>query len=251
MIQVNLRGKVALVTGAGRGIGAAIAQRLATSGATVIVSDVGSPDAANETVARIEAAGGTARAVLADVTDAQAVETLFADLLEQHGQLDILVNNAGVAKDALLATMRDADWRKVLDVNLDGTMRCMRQALRIMMRARSGTIVNLGSIQASRGGRGQANYAAAKAGVVALTRAAALEVADRGVRINAVMPGFIATDMTAVIQRRAGDEVLARIPAGRFGTPDDVAGVVLFLCSDDAAYITGQALTIDGGLSSV
>lgn len=251
MMQVDLQEQVALVTGAGRGIGAAIARRLAANGATVIVSDVGSPDAADETVAAIVAAGGTARAVLADVADPAAVDALFADVLEQNGRLDILVNNAGVAKDALLATMRDIDWRKVFDVNVDGTMRCMRLALRTMMRARSGSIVNLGSIQALRGGRGQANYAAAKAAVVALTRAAALEVADRGVRINAVMPGFIATDMTAVIQRRAGEEVLAHIPAKRFGTPEDVAGLVLFLCSEDASYITGQALTVDGGLSSV
>jgi 3-oxoacyl-[acyl-carrier protein] reductase len=249
MIREQLGGKVALVTGAARGIGAAIARRLAANGAFVLVSDRNLDDGASALAAAIQADGGQAEALQADVTDTAATEALFKDLLQRHGRLDVLVNNAGITKDALLVSMRERDWQSVLDVNLTGVQRCMRLALRPMMQARSGCIVNLGSIQALRGGRGQANYAAAKAGVAALTRAAALEVADRGVRINAVMPGFIDTDMTAMIKRRAGDEVLARIPAGRFGTPEDVAGLVLFLCSEDAAYITGQALTIDGGMS--
>ncbi len=250
MTREDLAGKIAVVTGAARGIGAAIAQRLAAAGATVVVNYRGSEEAALAVVAAIEAAGGKAEALQADVSDAAATEALFKDVLARHGGLDLLVNNAGVAKDGLLVTMRDRDWQRVLDVNLTGLQRCTRLALHHMMQKRSGVIVNLSSIQALRGGRGQANYAAAKAGVVALSRAAALEVADRGVRVNAVLPGFIETDMTAMIQRRAGDEVLARIPAGRFGTPDDVAGLVLFLCSDDAAYITGQALTVDGGMSA-
>ncbi|MDJ0521574.1 MAG: 3-oxoacyl-ACP reductase FabG [Planctomycetota bacterium] len=249
MIRTHLEDQVALVTGGARGIGAAIASRLAAGGAHVIVNYRGSEDDANAVVTAIHAAGGSAEALQADVADAQATETLFRGVFSEHGRLDILVNNAGVAKDALLATMRDRDWQKVIDVNLGGLQRCTRLALQRMMPARSGCIVNLSSIQALRGGRGQANYAAAKAGVLGLTRAAALEVADRGIRINAVLPGFIETDMTAMIQRRAGDEVLARIPAGRFGTPEDVAGLVLFLCSEDAAYITGQAFTVDGGMS--
>jgi len=247
MSAADMAGQVALVTGAARGIGAAIAKRLAAHGATVIASDR-DPEVEQVAAAILEA-GGAAEAAQADVTDAQATEAVFQDLLARHGRLDIAVHNAGITKDALLVGMRDKDWQAVLDVNLTGVQRCTRLALRPMMQARRGCIVNLGSIQALRGGRGQANYAAAKAGVVALTRAAALEVADRGVRVNAVMPGFIDTDMTATIRRRAGDEVLARIPAGRFGTPEDVAGLVLFLCSADAAYITGQAITVDGGLS--
>lgn len=248
-MQVDLKDRIALVTGAGRGIGAAIATRLGASGATVIVNHRASGEEAAAVVSAIEAAGGHAEAVQADISDKDQTEAMYRDLLARHERLDILVNNAGVLKDGPLAGMREPDWQKVLDVNLGGTMRCTRLALRPMMSARAGSIVNLSSIQALRGGRGQSNYAAAKAGVLALTRAVALEVADRGVRVNAVLPGFIDTDMTAMIRRRAGDEVLARIPACRFGTPDDVAGLALFLCADAAAYITGQAFIIDGGLS--
>lgn len=249
MIRTDLSGKIALVTGAGRGIGAAIARRLGANGATVIVNYRSSAEEAEAVAAAIRADGGNAEALQADMGDAAATEALFKDVLARHGTLDLLVNNAGIVKDTLLVSMREPDWQKVIDVNLTGLMRATRLALRHMMRTRTGSIVNLASIQAIRGGRGQANYAAAKAGVLGLTRAAALEVADRGVRINAVLPGFIETDMTKVIQRRAGDQVLAQIPQARFGSPDDVAGLVLFLCSDDAAYITGQALTVDGGLS--
>ena len=244
-----LQDQVALVTGASRGIGAGIARRLAAAGASVIVNYNRSEDAAAAVVQDIEAAGGAARALQADAGDSKAVEAMFRDIQGREKRLDVLVNNAGLLKDGPLAGLRDADWQRVLDVNLGGPFLCTRRALRAMLPQRSGRVVNLASIQAVRGGRGQANYAAAKAGVMALTRAAALEVAEYGIRVNAVLPGFIDTDMTSVVKRRAGDEVLGHIPVGRFGTPDDVAGLVLFLCTKDAEYITGQAFVVDGGLS--
>ncbi len=242
-------GQVALVTGASRGIGAAIARRLAADGAFVYVNDRDPNEAAKSVASGIREAGGRAEAVFADVADTQAVEAMFRAVESEHGRLDVLVNNAGIVKDGLLATMRDQDWQRVLDVNLGGAMICTRRALRLMMPARRGRIVNTSSIQALRGGRGQANYAAAKAGLLAFTRATALEVADRGIRVNAVLPGFIDTDMTARVKRVGGDQVLERIPVGRLGTPDDVAGVVRFLCSADAEYVTGQGFVIDGGLT--
>lgn len=248
-MSARLQGQVAIVTGASRGIGAAIAKRLAADGATVIVNYAGSEDAAREVVAAIEAAGGAAEVFQADISDAAQVKSLFDHVIKSHGQVDVLVNNAGVVKDTLILSMRERDWQHVLNVNLGGTFHCTKAALRPMMGARAGKIVNLASISAIRGGRGQANYAAAKGGVVAFTRATALEVAERGIQVNAVLPGFISTDMTQVIQRRAGDQVLERIPAGRFGTPEDVAGLVLFLCTQDSDYVTGQVFSVDGGMS--
>ncbi len=249
MIRDNLHDRVALVTGASRGIGRAVARRLAANGAHVIANYASSADDAASLVAEIEAAGGSAQAVRADVGNEDGVRALFERVLDDHGRLDALVNNAGIVKDTLLLTMRPEDWQRVIDVNLTGVYLCTRAALRPMMRARAGRIVNIASISSVRGGVGQANYAAAKGGVLAFTRATALEMAGRNIQANAVLPGFIDTDMTAVVKRRAGDQVLERIPAGRFGTPEDVAGLVLFLCSDDAAYITGQGFLVDGGMS--
>ena len=249
MSQPELTGQVALVTGASRGIGAAIAERLAADGAFVYVNDREENEAADAVVSGIRDAGGEAETIFADVADSGAVETMFRTIESTHRRLDVLVNNAGIVKDGLLATMRDKDWQRVLDVNLTGAMMCTRRALRLMMPARSGRIVNTSSVQALRGGRGQANYAAAKAGLLAFTRATALEVADRGIRINAVLPGFIDTDMTARMKRLGGDQVLEHIPAGRLGLPADVAGVVRFLCSADSEYVTGQGHVVDGGMT--
>jgi 3-oxoacyl-[acyl-carrier protein] reductase len=248
MNQIDLCGQVALVTGAARGIGAGIARRLAAARATVILNHLDTEDPA-ELIAEIEAAGGQALASPADVTDVARVDRLFAEIVARYDRLDILVNNAGIVKDTLIGTMRDQDWESVIAVNLGGVFHCTRRALRTMIPARRGRIVNLSSIQALRSGKGQANYAAAKAGVLAFTRATALEVADRGIRVNAVLPGFIDTPMTAKIKRRAGDQVTAHIPAGRLGQPEDVAGLVAFLCSDEAEYITGQGIVVDGGMS--
>jgi 3-oxoacyl-[acyl-carrier protein] reductase len=249
VIRADLSGRAALVTGASRGIGAAIALRLATAGAAVLVNYRDDAAAAAAVVAAIEEGGGCAAAHGADVADPEAAEGLVAAALERFGRLDVLVNNAGATRDALTATMRPEHWREVVATNLEGCFLVTRAALRPMMEARHGRIVNLSSVQALRGGRGQANYAAAKAGVLALTRATALETADRGIRVNALLPGFVETAMTARLRRAAGDQILARIPVGRFARPEDVTGLVLFLCSDEADYVTGQSFVVDGGLS--
>lgn len=247
----RLTDSVALVTGGSRGIGAAIARRLAAEGATVAVNYAGSQAAAQAIVDEIVAAGGKAIALQADVCDSAACAEMVQRVAEEFGSLNIVVNNAGIARDGLLMRMSDEDWQAVLDTNLTGVFAITRAAARIMLKQRSGSIVNVTSVIGLVGNAGQANYAAAKAGVIGLTKSAAKELASRNVRVNAVAPGFIETDMTAELPEKVREAARAEIALGGFGTPDDIAAAVAFLASDDARYITGQTLAVDGGMTFV
>ena len=248
-MTIDLTGKKALVTGGGRGIGRACAEALGRAGADVLVTYRRSAEAAADTVTTLTALGRDARAVRADVASAADVDALFAEVRRSWGRLDILVNNAGVIADALVAVTELADWERVLGVNLTGAFLCTRGAVPLMLPRHAGKIVNIASVAALRGGRGQANYAAAKAGLLGLTRACAVELAPKGIQVNAVVPGMIETEMSARARKRAGATLLASIPAGRFGQADEVAGVVAFLASSHADYITGQGLVVDGGMT--
>lgn len=242
-----LEGKVALVTGAARGIGAAIAVGLAEDGADCVLADLKAEDLA-ETVAAVEALGRGAMAVSADVSDFESVRHLVDKALDMSGGLHILVNNAGITRDGLLVRMSDEAWEAVLAVNLRGTFNCIKAAARPMMKQRGGSIVNIASIVGMIGNPGQANYSASKAGVIALTKTAAKEFAGRGIRVNAVAPGYIDTAMTRKLSEDVRQAMLADIPLGRLGEPADVADVVRFLAGDGARYITGQVIRVDGGM---
>lgn len=243
-----LDGKTALVTGASRGIGRAIALRLAAEGTSVAINYAGNTAKAEETKAAIEAAGGKAALFQADVSDSAQVEQMVAAVTEAFGTIDILVNNAGITRDGLLMRMKEEDFDAVLDTNLKGIFHVTKAVSKLMMKKRAGRIVNMASVVGIMGNAGQTNYAAAKAGVIGFTKSAAREFAARGITVNAVAPGFIATDMTAAMPEKAKEATLAAIPLRRMGEPEDVANAVAFLVSDQASYITGQVVKVDGGM---
>ncbi len=242
----SLREQVAVITGASRGIGKAIAQELARLGASVVVNYANSSQAAEELVSEITAAGGSAVALQADVSKEEEVDKLFKTVLEKFNQIDILVNNAGITRDTLLLRMKPEDWQAVINLNLTGVYLCTRAVSKGMLKKRSGRIINIASVAGQMGNPGQANYSAAKAGVIGLTKTLAREFASRGITVNAVSPGFIETDMTSNLQ---SEEILKAIPLGRYGKPEEIAGMVRFLAADTAAaYITGQVFNVDGGM---
>jgi 3-oxoacyl-[acyl-carrier protein] reductase len=239
-------GKIAIVTGASRGIGRAIAERLASEGAAVVCVARGSN--ADATAAAITAAGGKASVYAADVTDGVAVDALFKTTLDQHGRLDILVSNAGITRDQLMLRMKRSDWDEVIGTNLTATFALCQAAIKPMIKQRAGRIVAISSVVGQMGNAGQANYAASKAGVIGFCKALAREVASRNVTVNVVAPGFIDTDMTRAVAAAAKVDWSSQIPLGRIGTPADVAAAVGFLASDEASYITGQVLAVNGGM---
>ena len=242
----TLDGQIALVTGASRGIGRAVALALAEAGAEVVVNYSSSPDAADAVVSEIKEAGGQAYALQANVAEEDAVNGLVKSVIERSGRIDVLVNNAGITRDGLLMRMKTEDWQAVINLNLSGVFLCTRAVTRPMLKQKSGRIINITSVVGLMGNAGQSNYAAAKAGVVGFTRSTAKEMASRGITVNAVAPGFIATDMTKDLD---AEGILTAIPLGQFGTPEQVAGTVRFLAADPAAaYITGQVLQVDGGM---
>lgn len=243
-----LTDKTAVVTGGSRGIGRAIAVALAAEGAKVAVIYAGNAAAAEETLSLIKEQGGEAVAMQCDVADDAAVSDMINAVKEQFGSVDILVNNAGITRDGLLMRMKEGDWQTVLDTNLTGVFHCTKAVTKLMMKQRSGAIINITSVVGQTGNAGQVNYAAAKAGMIGFTKSVAKELASRGIRVNAVAPGCIDTDMTAVLSDAVKEDMLKSIPLGRVAQPEEVAKAVVFLASDNASYITGQVLNVDGGM---
>ena len=244
-----LEGKIALVTGASRGIGRQIALALAAQGATVVVNYNGSAAKAEEVVNEITAAGGKAEAIQCNVADFDKCAGLMAGILKQYGRLDILVNNAGITRDNLLMKMSEEDFDAVINTNLKGVFNCIKHISRQMLKQKAGRIINISSVSGVLGNAGQANYCAAKAGVIGITKSAARELASRGITVNAVAPGFITTEMTDVLSDSIKSSVTEQIPMKKFGETQDIANAVAFLASEDAKYITGQVLCVDGGMA--
>jgi len=248
MQGIDLSGSVALVTGASRGIGAVIARRLAEAGVKVGVNYLSSPESAEEVVSSIISAGGEALLVEGDVAQEEPAKSTIQQVVSHWGRIDILVNNAGINRDRLLLRMNTDDWDQVIQVDLRGAFLCTRFVMPHLIKQRSGRIVNISSVVGISGNPGQANYAAAKAGLIGFTKSVAREVASRNVTVNALAPGYIATGMVEKLSEAAREKILSRIPMGRFGVAEDVSEAVVFLCSNGASYITGEVLTIDGGM---
>ena len=241
-------GRVSLITGGSRGIGKAIALQFASQGLRVAVNYISNRDAADEVVKLVEDAGSSAVTIQGDVTKRADVERIFAETSEALGPVEILVNNAGIISDSLLMRMSDDDWDSVIDLDLRSVFLCTREAIRTMLRSRWGRVINIGSVVGLRGNAGQANYAAAKAGMVGFTQSIAKEVASRNITVNCVAPGYVETDIVEDLPKELKQSIMDRVPVGRFGFPEEVAGMVGYLASDSASYVTGQAIAVDGGL---
>ena len=245
---MKLEGKVALVTGASRGIGRAIALALASEGASIVINYAGSAAGAEAVKTEVEALGQKAVCIQADISSMSAATEMVEAAVKEFGRVDILVNNAGITRDGLLMRMKEEDWDAVLSTNLKGVFNCSKACIKYMMKQRAGRIISISSVVGVMGNAGQANYAAAKAGVIGFTKSVAKEVASRGITANAIAPGFIQTDMTKALPEKVVEAMQAGIPLGRLGDPEDIAKAVVFLASDDASYITGQTLHVDGGM---